>query len=62
ARPLAAPLPIPPGSTNGQCLGIINEYVCACCKALPRRHFDQEWLREVGPYVDWCAIAYASDL
>jgi hypothetical protein len=48
---LAPPQPIPPGSTNAQCLGIINEYVRACRRALPRRLFDDQWLREVGPFV-----------
>jgi hypothetical protein len=59
---LAPPQSIPPCSTNAQCLNTINEYVCACCKALPRRHFDQQWLSEVGPYVNWCAMADASEL
>jgi hypothetical protein len=60
-RQLVPRRPIPPGSTNTQCMGIVDAYVAACRKALPRRHFDQEWLREVGPYVNWCAMADASD-
>jgi hypothetical protein len=60
-RPLAPRRPIPRGSTNAECLGIIDAYVIACSRALPRRHLDQEWLREVGPYVNWCAMADASD-
>ncbi len=61
ASQFAEPQRIPPGSTNAQCLGIINEYVSAGRKALPRRYFDQQWLRDIGPYVDWCAMVEASD-
>ena len=61
-NPLLAARHIPPGSNNEQCLSIVNEYVRACSEALPRRHLDLEWLREVGPYVNWCAVADTSDL
>jgi hypothetical protein len=53
---LAPELDVPRNATNAQVLETILEYVNDCRRELPRRFIDDEWLRTVGPYVDWNAL------
>jgi hypothetical protein len=47
---------VPRDATNEQILDVVLEYIEACRKEEPRRHFDDSWLRTVGPMVDWNAV------
>jgi hypothetical protein len=47
---------VPRGATNEEILQVILDYVDACRKEVPRRYFDDSWLRTIGPFVDWNAI------
>jgi hypothetical protein len=47
---------IPAEATNAEILGVINSYVDDCRRELPRRFIDDEWLRRIGPMVDWRRI------
>lgn len=44
------------GATNEEILQVILEYVEACRREEPRRVFDDEWLRTIGPMVDWNGV------
>lgn len=56
---LAPELDIRGEATNEEILNVILEYVEDCRKEEPRRHFDDRWLRNVGPFVDWRGILRA---
>jgi hypothetical protein len=53
---LAPEIDIPRDADSAGILQTIIEYVDACRKELPRRFIDDEWLRTVGPYVDWLSL------
>jgi hypothetical protein len=58
---LAPEVDIPFESNNGQILAKILEYIDDCRAELPTRFFDDAWLREVGPFVNWRGLRNAKD-
>jgi hypothetical protein len=53
---LAPEIEVPFESVNSQILSKILEYVEQCREEMPNRFFDDTWLREVGPFVDWRSL------
>lgn len=57
---LAPEISLPSGASNSDVLRCICEYVEDCRKELPRRYIDDQWLRKVGPFVDWLGLLKSS--
>lgn len=53
---LASERSVPRSASNEEIFNVVLGYVEACRREKPRRYFDDNWLRRIGPYVDWNAV------